>query len=101
MIARMPNDEERLLTLSPQWTSMTELTPAQEAKSPARTEVGEDCTGVAMSDFNRQVSTGGTQVEYKVYKRRWFGLGQLILLNIVESWGVRHGHVVMTINVDG
>lgn len=25
------------------------------------------------------------QVEYKVYKRRWFGLVQLILLNIVVS----------------
>ncbi|TVY35619.1 Solute carrier family 49 member A3 [Lachnellula subtilissima] len=25
-------------------------------------------------------------VEYKVYKRRWFGLVQLVLLNIVVSW---------------
>jgi FLVCR family MFS transporter 7 len=27
-------------------------------------------------------------VEYKVYKRRWFGLIQLVLLNIVVSWDV-------------
>lgn len=28
-------------------------------------------------------------VEYKVYKRRWFGLLQLTLLNIIVSWDVR------------
>lgn len=27
-------------------------------------------------------------VVYRVYKRRWFGLGVLMLLNIVVSWGV-------------
>ena len=27
---------------------------------------------------------------YKVYKRRWFGLIQLVLLNIVVSWDVGH-----------
>ncbi|KAL3423638.1 major facilitator superfamily transporter [Phlyctema vagabunda] len=26
------------------------------------------------------------QVQYKVYKRRWFGLVQLVLLNIIVSW---------------
>lgn len=31
----------------------------------------------------------GGQVVYKVYKRRWFGLTQLVLLNIVVSWDVR------------
>lgn len=25
---------------------------------------------------------------YKVYKRRWFGLAQLVLLNVVVSWDV-------------
>lgn len=30
----------------------------------------------------------GSQVQYKVYKRRWFGLMQLVLLNIVLSWDV-------------
>ncbi|KAK1977136.1 major facilitator superfamily transporter [Colletotrichum cereale] len=28
----------------------------------------------------------GTTVEYRTYKRRWFGLAQLTLLNIVVSW---------------
>lgn len=31
----------------------------------------------------------GGQTLYKVYKRRWFGLTQLVLLNIVVSWDVR------------
>ena len=26
---------------------------------------------------------------FKVYKRRWLGLGQLVLLNVVVSWDVR------------
>lgn len=26
--------------------------------------------------------------EYRVYKRRWFGLVQLALLNIIVSWDV-------------
>lgn len=31
---------------------------------------------------------GGNAVVYKVYKRRWFGLVQLVLLNIIVSWDV-------------
>ena len=29
-----------------------------------------------------------SHTHYKVYKRRWLGLGQLVLLNIVVSWDV-------------
>jgi len=28
------------------------------------------------------------EVVWRVYKRRWFGLGQLVLLNVVVSWDV-------------
>jgi hypothetical protein len=31
---------------------------------------------------------GEAVYEYKVYKRRWFGLVQLTLLNIIVSWDV-------------
>lgn len=34
------------------------------------------------------VSSPGEPVVYKVYKIRWFGLMQLVLLNIVVSWDV-------------
>lgn len=30
------------------------------------------------------------QTAYRVYKRRWFGLLQLVLLNIMISWNVRY-----------
>lgn len=40
-------------------------------------------TGVGLG-----TETGVTGVEYKVYKRRWFGLVQLTLLNIIVSWDV-------------
>ncbi|UKZ92795.1 uncharacterized protein TrAFT101_007731 [Trichoderma asperellum] len=29
----------------------------------------------------------GTSTEYRAYKRRWFGLAQLTLMNIMVSWG--------------
>lgn len=35
-----------------------------------------------------QGERGTVGVEYKVYKRRWFGLLQLTLLNIIVSWDV-------------
>ncbi|KAH8812009.1 major facilitator superfamily domain-containing protein [Xylogone sp. PMI_703] len=31
-------------------------------------------------------TSNGEIIEYKVYKRRWFGLFQLVLLNIIVSW---------------
>lgn len=38
---------------------------------------------------NSSVENGdGVSVVYKVYKRRWFGLVQLTLLNIIVSWDV-------------
>lgn len=36
----------------------------------------------------RNASSGGEGAPYRVYKRRWFGLTQLVLLNIIVSWDV-------------
>jgi hypothetical protein len=41
-------------------------------------------TGNSGNDVERTLSGR----EFKVYKRRWFGLAQLVLLNIVVSWDV-------------
>lgn len=30
----------------------------------------------------------GASTEYRTYKRRWFGLAQLTLMNIIVSWDV-------------
>ncbi|KAI0878708.1 major facilitator superfamily domain-containing protein [Hypoxylon argillaceum] len=49
-------------------------------ESIASTEVIENATGAAGDGDD------GAGVVYKVYKRRWFGLVQLTLLNIIVSW---------------
>jgi FLVCR family MFS transporter 7 len=38
-----------------------------------------------------------SQSQFKVYKRRWFGLAQLVLLNIVVSWDVSFFQVLFTL----
>lgn len=50
---------------------------------------------------SQDLTGDGTVEFYKVYKRRWFGLAQLTLLNIVVSWDVssiysRHSPVLST-----
>lgn len=37
---------------------------------------------------NTELGANAPVTEYKVYKRRWFGLMQLTLLNIIVSWDV-------------
>lgn len=45
--------------------------------------------GAGSADGGTGLGGGGAPVaEYKVYKRRWFGLVQLTLLNIIVSWDV-------------
>ena len=63
-------------------------------KSPAHIEgryTDESRTGTSGTEETPQASIGASEspVPYKVYKRRWFGLVQLVLLNIMESWAVR------------
>ncbi|TQN66881.1 MFS-type transporter, partial [Colletotrichum shisoi] len=41
--------------------------------------------GLGAADDNSSVLEGST-IEYRTYKRRWFGLAQLTLLNIIVSW---------------
>lgn len=36
-----------------------------------------------------------SHAHFKVYKRRWFGLAQLVLLNVVVSWDVRFAHLFL------
>ncbi len=40
------------------------------------------------ADPNAPTAGAAGAVEYRVYKRRWFGLVQLALLNIIVSWDV-------------
>lgn len=42
----------------------------------------------SMPDGDELALANGQHVVYRVYKIRWFGLTQLILLNIIVSWDV-------------
>ena len=55
----------------------SEMAPLQP-KAPASSNVQAD----------GQRDTEPPTIEYRVYKRRWFGLFQLVLLNIIVSWDV-------------
>lgn len=59
-----------------------------EAESTTERHHGEttDHTLQSNSTPAERSVTGG--IEFKVYKRRWFGLIQLVLLNIIVSWDV-------------
>lgn len=78
-----------------EWADVADRTSTQELKesSPqvkgthavgtSRTETPEDNTSPPV-----RLESNDIQVEYRLYKRRWFGLVQLVLLNIMGSWGV-------------
>lgn len=83
---------------------MGEMSPQQttENKTPPHAEgiyTDEQNSGEASSLRFRAageeevVPINGGLTEYRVYKVRWFGLSQLILLNIVVSWDVSISHL--------
>jgi hypothetical protein len=49
---------------------------------------GEPSTAAPGDEVRESGEGGEVAHEYKVYKRRWFGLVQLTLLNIIVSWDV-------------
>ena len=53
-----------------------------------------EASGSRISTAGEEEATpiNGGHREYRVYKIRWFGLTQLILLNIVVSWDVCTNH---------
>lgn len=55
---------------------------APAAGNAAQSDVCDDCPHSLDDDANNTT-------EYRVYKRRFFGLLQLVLLNVIVSWDVR------------
>lgn len=93
------NEEEHLLSPGPPWTPLGSLNPAQNTQRPGRIE---DSTELSSTE-SPQVSRAGSEfhVEYRVYKRRWFGLVQLVLLNIIESWAVSIEQLLLVNQMNG
>lgn len=56
--------------------------------SSARAQDGEAETQAATSRRRPKPKQTYSHTHFRVYKRRWLGLGQLVLLNIVVSWDV-------------
>lgn len=78
---------------------IAEVEPARNGESSSSAQQMEESGveeggAIAREDSRRwwKRSQRGTysHTHFKVYKRRWFGLAQLVLLNIVVSWDVSH-----------
>lgn len=89
-------EAEHLLPTKNGMSEMENLSPQRWNLS--RTETGltvEEQSHAELSGSNSAElpmmarEANGGQLVYRVYKRRWFGLTQLVLLNIVVSWDVR------------
>lgn len=71
------------------------LAQSEEVKSPVDVEAGskdaESHTDSSPQTTVAEEERNGSEepVVYRVYKIRWFGLFQLVLLNIIVSWDVR------------
>lgn len=80
------NGMSEMANLSPQRGNLSRIETGLtvEEQSPAELSCPNSAELPMMA---REANRG--QVVYRVYKRRWFGLTQLVLLNIVVSWDVR------------
>lgn len=68
-------------------TGVTTVAPSSAGDSSSKRDTQDETASVTRltRTVSRTLSTH-SQIEYKVYKRRFFGLFQLILINIVVSW---------------
>ena len=90
---------EQLLGYEDQDTEMSELPPqrSEDAKDTDQrveeryTDDGEPGRAPPTAESVEEARSPIAPVVYKVYKRRWFGLMQLVLLNIIVSWDVSFG----------
>lgn len=63
-----------------------ELLEAEDEREPRHR--GQRARHTPQSNGSHVDGTEGGDIQYKVYKRRWFGLFQLVLLNVIISWDV-------------
>ena len=75
--------EEAHFELSPEVTTSSSI--AQDGRAALSPSPTETTPALANREPLSRTSTASTPL-YKVYKRRFFGLGQLVLLNIIVSW---------------
>ena len=87
-------EQERLLGHDIEFEDMTGRTLDNKSPAYMDNEYREDRDGGQVSGVDGAPDNGEdgqTPPVYRVYKRRWFGLMQLVLMNIIVSWDVSLG----------
>jgi len=74
---------------SSQWKEITDESHAADPHHGTTAAASVELADRDDAAAERGAAAGTTTTTYKVYKRRWFGLVQLTLLNIIVSWDVR------------
>lgn len=96
-------EQERLLGHDIEFQDMTERTwnnkdPAYMDDEPRDETIGGHVSGVDAAPDNGEHEQAPPV--YRVYKRRWFGLMQLVLMNIIVSWDVSlECHIIVPVLV--
>ena len=97
-----PGKDEAMRLLYPDegWTEMAAVNSVIESQPGAEARYTDEANHAEPSRPSAVVEDETQPNEelmvYKVYKIRWFGLMQLVLLNIVVSWDVWHTHTMNT-----
>ena len=90
------SEAEHLLHKDEDWMEMAELEQEGSAEESQQSHIEgiysdaelEATRTRSMPEGDDAALANGEHVVYRVYKIRWFGLTQLILLNIIVSWDV-------------
>lgn len=82
-IVEQPSEEQLLAQAGQDRSEMLDLRDSERHATDAKST-----TVPHISSVEQTATSATTSPAYRVYKRRWFGLVQLILLNIIVSWDV-------------
>lgn len=87
------DEQERLLTAGVDWEEMVTVgrTTSPKDSESSDTTASRPTTANQGHHFDGAPQDHGEEHAtpvYRVYKRRWFGLMQLVLMNIIVSWDV-------------
>ena len=99
-----PQAESMHLLSTNGWTEMADMNGTATGKDESRVEAGytdEERNGEPSGQeatVAEDAPVANDPVVYKVYKIRWFGLMQLVLLNIIVSWDVGRTACLNSIN---
>lgn len=86
LLSKRTPSKERLLVEGSAGTEMQDLEPIDEAGASKPSK--RDAIDQIQVQEAEQSQSASQPAQYRVYKRRFLGLLQLVLLNVVVSWDV-------------